>query len=108
MLRLVAEGIAGLGQDSWRKRSSAASCLDELLAIGRGAVYEIPSDGHRYSDLSQLDDTFCRRVECGTDLLGNFDQAQSSVIQTDGMVVVVGFSGDDTRLSFALARYLGS
>jgi len=40
-----------------------------FLAIGRGAVYEVPSDGHRYSDLSQLDEL---RALCLAAVRGEF------------------------------------
>ena len=45
-----------------------------FLAIGRGAVYEVPSDGHRYSDLSQLDEL---RALCLAAVRGEFRETVS-------------------------------
>ena len=45
-----------------------------FLAIGRGAVYEIPSDGRRYSDLSQLDEL---RALCLAAVRGEFRETVS-------------------------------
>jgi uncharacterized delta-60 repeat protein len=59
----------------------------------------------RFTTDGSLDPTFGSQGSVSTDL-GGLDQAAGLVLQPDGRIVVSGFSGDDTRVSFALARYL--
>jgi uncharacterized delta-60 repeat protein len=59
----------------------------------------------RFASDGSLDPSFGSNGSAHSDL-GGMDQAQAIALQPDGRIVVAGFSGDETRLSLALARYL--
>lgn len=61
----------------------------------------------RFTPAGSLDPTFGSNGSVRTDF-GEVDQAAGLVLQPDGRIVVAGFSGDDSRLDFALARYLAA
>jgi len=62
----------------------------------------------RYTTAGALDTTFGGGNGYVETDLGASDQAETEAIQPDGNIVLAGFSGDYTRLNFALARYTGS
>jgi uncharacterized delta-60 repeat protein len=62
----------------------------------------------RYTTAGALDTTFGGGTGWVETDLGASDQAEAEAIQSDGKIVLAGFSGDSTRLNFALARYSGS
>jgi uncharacterized delta-60 repeat protein len=62
----------------------------------------------RYNQDGSLDQQFGSGGKQATDFFGHYDQANALAIQSDGKIVVVGFtnhSADSATLDFALARY---
>ena len=76
---------------------------DGRIVVAGGWGMTSPSPGS--PPRGALDSTFDSKGWVSTDL-GGLDQAAGLVLQPDGRIVVAGFSGDDIRVSFALARYL--
>jgi uncharacterized delta-60 repeat protein len=60
----------------------------------------------RYNSDGSVDNSFGINGKVTTDFLGNGDVANSLAIQTDGKIIVAGFSLDSNNVSkFSLARY---
>ncbi|MBA3649464.1 MAG: T9SS type A sorting domain-containing protein [Chitinophagales bacterium] len=61
----------------------------------------------RYNNDGSLDNTFDSDGKVTTDFSGNDDIGMSVTIQSDGKLVLAGYTLDDTDYNFAVARYNG-
>lgn len=59
----------------------------------------------RYNDNGSLDNTFGNNGIVSTDIANGSDYAKSVALQSDGKIVVAGFSYVGSKESFSLARY---
>jgi len=77
---------------------------DIVVAGGAGDDFGVA----RYTASGTLDPAFGGGAGFVTTDLGATDEAEAALLQPDGKIVAAGFSGDSSRLSFALARYAGT
>ena len=82
----------------------------KIIATGFSGDYPISNDDFvltRYNNNGTLDTTFGNSGKVITDFGNSIDQARSSLIQSDGKIVVAGWSVNSPIAKFALARYNG-
>ena len=85
-------------------RSVAVQSDGKIITAGVG-----PSDFAlaRYTSAGALDTSFNQTGRVSTDFAGNIDRAHSMVLQSNGRIVVAGYSFNGSNNDFALARYEG-
>jgi uncharacterized delta-60 repeat protein len=99
----------GGGGEVMTRLGAAGAGAQSILLLADGKLLVAGNRGDdfllaRYTSAGVLDPSFGRHGRVFTDL-GALDQAEAAALQPDGRVVLAGFTGDDSRISFALARY---
>jgi uncharacterized delta-60 repeat protein len=77
----------------------------KIIAAGVGESENCDFALARYNPDGSLDTSFGSDGKVTTDFSGEFDEVKDIVLQPDGKIVVIGFTGNISHEDFALARY---